>query len=162
MVRTLLLALALLNPAWAASSQQTDAEVLAEKLPSMELWSDDRLKAIYAPYLECYARSVESGKESHLRDDPAVLRSLEVARERCLRPKHQSNVAGSEYLASFKPMLSESERETLLRHFRRQMGFFALADRYRRRGRISVFQAYLQRLGKEARLGRSPTVLTAE
>jgi hypothetical protein len=143
-------------------AEKTDAQVLAENMPAMEMWADQRLKSIYKPYFDCFSRAVETGAGSDLQDDSQVSKLSNDAQMHCLVEKRQTTSEANCYIASVKPNLTQSERDDLLLRYRRQMGLFALIERYRARGRSRQFQAYLERIGRTARAGKPIVLLKVE
>jgi hypothetical protein len=153
--------LALTVPA-CANAQNGDAQVLADNMPAMELQTDATISSAYKPYLDCYARTIESGPGSSLTDDGEARETLQRAAEHCTASKQTGTDLAASHLTSSKPEMSEGQRNDLLTRYRRQQGVFALINRYRERGRSHLLQAYFERIGRAERENRTFVMLSAE
>jgi hypothetical protein len=140
-----------------------DSEVLREDVLSvLELAADPAFAEIIRPYADCYAGTVVTSSASSLEDDYAVQSAEQFAQTRCKTVKQTSTTKAEEALAFRSPNLSLESRVALLRRVRRQATLFALMSEYQGKGRGAVFQAYLERLGREARAGRPVIMLSGE
>lgn len=145
-----------------ANAQNNDAQVLADNMPAMELQADTTISSAYKAYLDCYARTIESGPGSSLTDDREARETLQRAGMHCAASKQTGTDLAASHLASIKPEMSEGQRNDLLTRYRRQQGVFALINRYRERGRSHLLQAYFARIGRAERENRSFVALSAE
>ena len=143
-------------------AQKTDAEILAENMPAIQLWSDPKLTATYKPYFDCFADAVGNGHGSKLENDADVSEAANRAQARCAEQKGSSTVLADRHLGMIKPTLSQQARADLSTKYRRQMGFFAVAEWYRSNGRYAQFQRYLKRTGRSGKRGHVPVLLSAE
>lgn len=141
---------------------KSDADILSENMPAIQLWSDTKLGATYRPYFCCFAQTVGSGRGSKLQTDADVLETVIQAQTSCAEQKGRSTALADHYLATIKPTLSEEERAGLLARYRRQMGLFAVAEWYRSNGRSAQFKRYLERTGRSGKHGHVPVLLSAE
>lgn len=146
----------------AAWCQNTNADVLRENEPAIRLWSDPELSAAYRPYFDCYAQAVGNGPGSSWARDADVVEASTRAQAICADQKRSSLIAADRYLASFRPNLTERERGDLLMRYRRQMGFFALAQWCKSNGHEKRLKNYLKRTGRSAKSGRTAIMLTIQ
>jgi transposase len=131
-------------------------------MPAMELQTDATIYSAYKPYLDCYARTIESGPGSRLTDDGEAREALQRAAEHCAASKQIGTDLAASHLTSSKPEMSERQRNNILTRYRRQQGVFALINRYRERGRSHLLQAYFARIGRAGRENRTFVMLSAE
>ena len=143
-------------------AQKSDAETLAENMPVMQLWSNPKLAATYKPYFDCFAEALGNGGGSTLVNDTDVSEAASRAQARCGEQKGSSTVLADRHLTALKPGLPQQVRADILAKYRRQMGFFAVAEWYRSNGRYSQFQSYLERGGRSAKRGHIPVMFSPE
>jgi hypothetical protein len=154
-----LLGLAISAPVFA---QKTDAETLADNMPVVQLWPDTTLAVTYKPYFDCFVQAVGNGHGSMLEKDADVSEVSGRAQARCTEQKVSANIVADRHLAAIQPALPQQTRINLLAKYRRQMGFFALAEWYKSNGRYVEFQSYLERSGRSDKRGHVPVMLSAE
>jgi hypothetical protein len=97
-----------------------------------------------------------------LENDTDVSEAASRARARCAKQKDSSIGLADRHLGVIKPTLSQQARSDLSAKYRRQMGFFAVAEWYRSNGRYAQFQRYLERSGRSEKRGHLSVMLSAE
>lgn len=141
----------------------SDPELLKNVVaPALRLLADPNIYRAVKPYTDCYSNSVVASSVSSLKDNEAVQRAEELAQAACKTAKQSSTMQADAALAARSPNTSPEARAALLGKVRRQGTLFALMSEYQRNGRGAVFQRYLERIGKEARAGRSVVMLSGE
>ncbi len=145
----MILAFALITSATVA--EPTPSQVLAENRLALQLWPDEEIRAIYAPYFDCYWNNVKDKPDSNLEHLELGDKMFAEAFDTCAPERQSSDLKADQYLETLQDYAASGVRADTIPRYRRQAGMIILFQHYHDVGKGDLINNYMAEAGHRSR-----------